>query len=485
MSGVNLRRHPPGRQLSAWFDGEDVTDEVGGHVARCPRCSRSVSEMARVRAWMKAQPFFTPGSDEASSPATLRTRAVVRRRRSRALAMALVVVLALLVANAPRLRGPERSVGADHDGPSALFDSGTEGQPRPPVTGEQGDREPKGPSPSNTGAGLGRGPLRLGLVVPTQGTAAAEGADVVRAVRQRVDAANAAGGMRGLPIELVVAAAEDPGAMATLPKRASVLVGGFGALPPPNVSWLFPADPSITGPNVVAAQPSPEVAGQQIGDLLRGQPLGGPVGVVVGAGPESALAAGLGSKVPTTTVAAASDGTCTAQVASLRRGGAVALAVAAPPDVARQCLTAATRGLWSPRFGTVVAPSAAYAGLDAVTEARGSRTVLGLPWLTSPSGGGARVRNTTGARSYRALVSFAATELAIDAASQKGTLSTAGLASGTWRSDLFELAGTTIRPIPVVMGTNGWLSAPELGLAPILPPLLPPLLPVPVPGLSS
>jgi len=438
--------------------------------------------MARVRSWIRAQPFFAMGDGEDES-----AEASTRRWRPRAVAVSLLLVLSLLVVNAPRLRGPERSRRESGDPSSALFNAGSEGQARTPaVTAPE--------SPLQEGAGAGRRPpgsnppaarfvLRLGLVVPTKGSAAAEGTDVVSTVRRRVDAANAAGGVSGSPVELVVAAAEDPAAVAALPRRVTVLVGGFGAAPPAGVPWLFPADPSVGGPGVVPAEVSPEVAGQQVGELLllKGQRLGGPVGIVVAGGPESALAAGLASKVPTTTAAAAPDSSCVSEIASLRRDGAVALAVAGPPDLAARCLRAAAQALWSPRFGTIVAPSAAYAGLDAVREARGARTVLGLPWPTSPGDGPARFRAAEGPRSYRAMVSFAATELAVEVARRRGAVSTAAVASAAWHSDLFDVGGTAIRPVPVVIGTDGWVPAPELGTAPLLPPVLP----VPVPGLSS
>ncbi|MGH9157280.1 MAG: anti-sigma factor family protein, partial [Acidimicrobiales bacterium] len=51
-----LRPHPRGVDLGAWFDGEGA-DRVGAHVARCHRCRRRVSEMGRIRSWLRAQPF--------------------------------------------------------------------------------------------------------------------------------------------------------------------------------------------------------------------------------------------------------------------------------------------------------------------------------------------------------------------------------------------------------------------------------------------
>jgi hypothetical protein len=475
---MGFGRHPPGPRLGAWFDGEDQVGDIGGHVARCARCRRSVSEMARVRSWMRAQPFFAM-SDPESHPEVPSSN-----RRPRVVAVSVLLVLVLLVFNAPRLRGPERSSRPDVDASSPLFNTGTESESRTPATAEHGDQ---GQGPGSKQAVTGsdtparKDPVRLGLVVPTKGPAAKEGTEVARAVRGRVDQANGAGGVGGLPVELVVAAAEDRAAVAALSKRVSALVGGFGAEPPPGVPWLFPADPSVAGASIVPAEASPEVAGQQLGEHLRAQSVGGPVGVVVGTGPESSLAAGLASRVPTTTVAAASGSSCASEVATLRRDGAVALAVAGPPDLAARCLTSAARALWAPRFGTVVAPSAAYAGLENVTEARGARTVLGLPWPTSSGTGTARFRAAVGAGSYRALVSFAATELALDVARRRGVVSVSSLAGGVWRSDLFEVSGTAIRVLPVVASANAWAPAPQPGPAPPLPPLLP----VPVPGLAS
>jgi hypothetical protein len=60
--------------------------------------------MARVRSWIRAQPFFAMGYEEDESPAL-----PARRWQPAAVALSLVLVLTLLVVNAPRLLGPERS----------------------------------------------------------------------------------------------------------------------------------------------------------------------------------------------------------------------------------------------------------------------------------------------------------------------------------------------------------------------------------------
>ncbi|MDP8992002.1 MAG: hypothetical protein M3N31_02965, partial [Actinomycetota bacterium] len=90
-----LRRHPSGPHLGAWFDGEQTDETVGPHVARCSRCHRRLSEMARVRAWIRAQPFFAMGDEPAAT-------APLRRWRPLLTAAAVVLVALLLGPGAPR-----------------------------------------------------------------------------------------------------------------------------------------------------------------------------------------------------------------------------------------------------------------------------------------------------------------------------------------------------------------------------------------------
>jgi hypothetical protein len=93
-------------------------------------------------------------------------------------------------------------------------------------------------------------------------------------------------------------------------------------------------------------------------------------------------------------------------------------------------------------------------------EAVGARTVLGLPWPTSTAPGAARFRANTSSLSYRALVSYAATELAIDVARQQGGVSLQSIADGLWRNDLIDLSGLTSRVNTLVVAFLGtWLIA--------------------------
>lgn len=469
-----IGRHPHKLALGAWFDGEG-SERVGSHVARCGRCRARVSEFARVRSWLRAQPFVAMTDDAVvDHPA---------RRRWRP-----VVVAALLLFAYLALPGRGRSGDGIPAGGSLSAQGGDQpGQSAGPGTAEPGTSSAGGGSTAPGGGPDGsagatsaeraaqpRGagasgvaaqrppwssPLKLGLVVPTSGPLAREGSEVREVVARRVAAANSSGGVAGVPIELVVAPAEDPAALEAMARSVNAMVGGFGADVSTTTPWLLPADPSVTGPNVVPAEGSARAVGAQLASDLRAQGLGGPVGVIVGSGPDAALAAGLASKAPVTTVAARKDTTCLTELATLHRSGATAVAVAGDTDLVATCVRAAARSPWRARIGPLVAPSAAYSGIGSLPEATGTRTVLALPWPTSSSPGAARFRASTVSQSYRALVSYAATELAIDVARQTGTVSVEAIAGRTWQSDLVELEGTTNRAGRVTAAFLGtWLA---------------------------
>ncbi|MDP9388125.1 MAG: ABC transporter substrate-binding protein [Actinomycetota bacterium] len=464
-----VRRHPGKVALGAWFDGEG-SGRTGAHVARCGRCQRHVSELARLRSWLRAQPFVAMGDDDEDRVDVHANAGRRTGRRPLGLVAALVMAFALVAersqphSDAPVAFAPPSTAAGARTAPP------TDALPEVPATG---DPEVAAVAPSSppqlsvaeqararAAAPRATEPLRLGLVVPRSGAMAAEGDEVVKVVRQRVDAANQAGGVAGVPVELEVAPAEDAAAVAAMAARVRALVGGFGVATAPDALWLLPADTSIVGPKVVPAEMAARQAGAHLAGVLRQQGLQGPVGVVVGSGPDAALAAGLATRVSTTTVKAGEDGTCLAEVTTLARSGAAALAVAGSPDLAASCLRAASRVAWDRSFGSVLAPSAAYAGLQDLPEALGARTVLNLPWPTSTAPGAARFRATALSTSYRALVSYAATELAIDVARRHDDLSLDSVAAGDWRSDLFDLSGTSSRATTLVVAFLGsWLIA--------------------------
>ncbi|MGI8684187.1 MAG: hypothetical protein ACR2MO_03675 [Acidimicrobiales bacterium] len=472
-----FRAHPGKLALGAWFDGEGP-DRVGAHVLRCSRCQRHVSELSRLRSWLRAQPFFAMGEDDLVDdevpPARGKKPIVVL---AALLATFLVVadkaeVPRQLTASAPRATTTTAAPPVAEEPPPTTAAAAEEPAPgpteSPPAVDDAARARASAPDAGSVSEqALARSrqpsepqPLRLGVIVPTRGTMAAEGAEVTEVVRQRVAAANAAGGVAGVPVELDVAAAEDAAAVAALVKTATVLVGGFGAEAPEGIPWLLPADPAIAGVNVIPAESPARSAGIQLGALLRRQGMTGTIGVIVGSGPDAALANGLATKAATLNVTAQESGTCGPEVSTLSRSGVVALAVAGSPDLAAKCMRAAFRAAWRPIFGTVLAPSAAYAGLQAMPEAIGARTVLGLPWPTSTAPGAARFRSTTSSLSYRALVSYAAAELAIDVARRQGGVSLDSVEAGIWRNDLIDLTGLTSRVNTLVVAFLGtWLIA--------------------------
>lgn len=454
-----IGRHPHKLALGVWFDGEGA-DSIGAHVARCGRCRRRVADLARVRSWLRAQPFvaMTDGVEE-SPRSTHRWRPI--------LVAALLLFVYLIVpgdqnSGSRRLSGgplsalsgdtakevptPSSSVvgrGQSASGkPSAPASSAPSGQTNRPASdphlGPSAQVAPTRPTAWST-------PVRLGLVVPSSGPLAREGIEVRDVVQHRVQTANASGGVGGVPIELVVAAAEDREAVEAMAAKVNAIVGGFGAAITTTTPWLFPADPSVTGPNVVPAEGSPRSVGERLAADLRDDGPLGLVGVIVGSGPDSAFATGLAAGSNVTTVVARKNTTCLSEIAALRRAGAMTLAVAGDSDLAASCVRAVTDSPWQPRVGPLVPPSAAYAGIGSLPEATGARTVLALPWPTSSTSGAARYRATTTSQSYRALVSYAATELAIDVARQTGTLTLASMTGRIWRSDLFTLDGVTNR----------------------------------------
>jgi len=106
------------------------------------------------------------------------------------------------------------------------------------------------------------------------------------------------------------------------------------------------------------------------------------------------------------------------------------------------------------------APSAAYRDTSEASAVPGATTVLGLPWPTSAAPGSARFRAVVpGVSSYRAMVSFAATELAVAVARAAGSVTPAAVAGGTWRSDLFDYTGTANAGAQsVVTSPVGWVA---------------------------
>lgn len=455
---MRLGRHPRAIEVAAWFDGEGRLG-VGSHVARCDACRRRVDRLAEVRSWVRSQPLYRMGDAPIADPA----------RSRRPLALAVVAVAVITAIAVPRATSPPSDSASPSRPPSgnAVATTVPAGGLAAPLSADPSAANAieHAPALAATSSGFaaaplaaaGRaGPLRLGLVVPQVEPSAVEGDEIERVVRERIKAGNAEGGVAGFPIELVVAAAEDPAAVQALAGRVDALVGGFGAVAPADVTWLLPADPGVTGTYVLAPEASPFVAGTQLAIALRQRSLEGPVGVVVGTGPEAHLAEGLASRTPILSVPLR-DSTCATEVGVLQRARVEVLAVAGPPELVSSCITAAIRALWRPRLGVVVPPSTAYAATAPDPLLWGARTVLSMPWPSTSAPGAVRFRTVTGASSYRSLVSFTAVELAIGVARRHGSISLPEIAAGAWPSDILELTGTTSRGGGVaVAGPEAW-----------------------------
>jgi Periplasmic binding protein len=444
-----MRRHPSPEALGAWFDGEDA-EGVEAHVAGCERCFRRVQELRRVRCALRGEPL----------PVGLH-RSVGFRPVAAGLALVILLVVASVVV--PTV---SRTIG--DDSPSRAEETGggrSEPAPTSPpdaaFSGAAADMAAGAVAPPAAPAleASSKLPVRLGVVVPTTGPAAAEGAEVVRAVRQAAAAANASGGVGGRPVQVVAARAENRSAMMGLVNRVDALVGGFGTSPPPGLDWILPADPDVSGPGVVPAEVSPRAAGTLLSLHLESQRLLGTVGVVVGQGVEVALGDGLWDEGRPLLRLPGQEGSCTG--ATLELGGPIALAIAGPPPLVARCARAVEGSTWRPRGGLLLPPSAAYAG-RLVEDTVGAYTVLGFPWPTSDVPAAARFRRAVpGATSYRALVSFAAAELAILVARSQGEVSAGAVSRGVWRTDLLHFQGVVNRGATVVAAVpGGWAVQP-------------------------
>jgi hypothetical protein len=314
-------------------------------------------------------------------------------------------------------------------------------------------------APADAPVGFEPVPLRLGAVVPGGDDAG----EIVGALRRAVELANQSGGVGGRPVELSMAPDRDPGAIEALARTVHALVGGRGAIPPSGPLWLFPADPYAAGLRVVPAEASPSQVGARLAEDLDSRGVPGAVGAVVGGGPDAALADGIATGRTVIRVPLPPGAACGDALRSLRRRAVAALALAGPPDLVERCTDAAALLAWRPPGGVLVPPSAAYAHLERRPSAQGSRTVLGFPWPGGDDPGARRYQSAVpGGRSYRALVSFAAVELAVQIARADGTIRADRVTTAEWRSDLFHLDhGRPLRRPVMTASLGTWFPDPE------------------------
>ena len=465
-------RHPGRLDLAAWFDGEG-RDEITTHVADCRHCRTRVAELRRVRATVRGEPIGP--------------RAPLIRRVPVPLLMVPAAVIALVVALLPGSPAPTTTVvggGIDQvdvgrvETASPFFPPTTGAATgRPRATAAVAPSRPAGGS-TTTAAGDGDGdtsiadsadnsfsdlgPLRIGLVIPKSGPLADEGRDTLRAVTQAVAAANAAGGARGHAVELETAPAENADAVATLVAHVEVLVGGFGLTEAPRgATWLMPADPTIEGVGVIAAEPVPQRAGNLLGaDVVRrkGTTL---VGVVAeGTLADQQFIQGLilgGMKADTER--STDDDSCIDELSLLRDREVPALALAGTTDLVLRCINASVRMGWRPPSGIVTPPSTAYRRANQTKPVDGARAVFGLPWPTSDAPGAVRFRAAVPrVTSYRALVSFAAAELAIGMVREGLAVTADEVRATEWRNDMVSLRdGVNVTTTILVARKGNWV----------------------------
>jgi hypothetical protein len=245
--------------------------------------------------------------------------------------------------------------------------------------------------------------------------------------------------------------------------------------------WIMPADVGPSGPDVAAGELAAEQAGAALGlDLAGRRNDTGTVGAIVAPGPDAGLAAGLARSVAVQQVEAGTDTSCDQEVLALRRRDVTAVALAVPPDLARRCAAAAARIGWRPGTGLLLAPSAVYAHVERDLVAQGARSAVALLPPGSDDPGAKRFRQAVpGSDSYRALVSFAATELALDAARlNSGAISTAAVRDHHWHSDLYDVDGgqqTTAHVVTIRFGrwaatTSGRHQSPPMRRGVVIPP---------------
>jgi hypothetical protein len=507
-------RHPSPLELGAYFDGEPV-EGVSGHVARCRKCRESLEELRGVRCAIRGELDLTDGS---------------ARRRARwtvaLIPVAASVALLLAVSAPPGGLPVTRVENADEVTPAAppLFTPSQvaaelTSPPAPPVEGHPagagtarapgssgsaasvaGGKAPNVAAPpvdagaesaevavptGKTGAGrstsvadaapAGRsvppatGPLRLGVPVPTRGSLAGEGAEVLRAVRAVVERSNEAGGVGGRRVEVVAVPTDNAAGRADALSRVQALVGGFAIEAPSGMPWIMPADVGPTGPDVAAAELAAEQAGAALAADLGARGHRGTVAAVVTPGPDAGLVTGLAKSLLVHSVEAGGNTSCDQEMAALRKRDVVALALAVPPDLARRCAAAAARVGWRPAGGLLLAPSAVYAHLERDLVTQGARSAVALATPNADNAGSNRFRRSApGCDSYRSMVSFAAAELALGAAgASNGVLTMTGLKDKRWRSDLYDVDGgqhTTSHIVSVRWGR--WSTADSRGSSP-------------------
>jgi hypothetical protein len=268
---------------------------------------------------------------------------------------------------------------------------------------------------------------------------------------------NDAGGAAGRRVEVLAVPTDDVAARADALRQVDALVGGFAIDAPAGVPWIMPADVGPSGADVAATELAAEQAGSALASDLAARNSRGTVAAVISPGPDAGLVTGLAKSMLVHSVEAGPDTSCDQEIVALRKRDVTALALAVPPDLARRCAAAAARQGWRPAGGLLLAPSAVYAHLERDLVTQGARSAVALSTPNADDAGSRRFRQAApGCDSYRSLVSFAAAELAVDAAgASDGVLSLSALRDRRWHSDLYDVDGgrhTTSHVVAVRFG---------------------------------
>lgn len=429
---IGLRRHPDGESLSAWYDGEVVDPRLSAHVDGCERCWATVRRFVDV--------------DEALRAGPLPPRAEVRSRPGkRSLAATLTVgAVAVVLVAAPwdQHRSPQRvaSAGASSTVAPVPVESVDRPHVQPPPDPAGGTPATSGGTPATSGGSHAVAPgvdvprrLRLGVPLPGGDPRSSPlAAEVWHAAQVAV------AGSDGVEVVPVTAGDQAPAGI-------DAVVGGWSATAPVLVQT---ADGVI-----VAADPDPEQAGARLAAAAVGD--AELVGVIRGSGADTAFGDGAAATRRVVSVDLAQGSSCDREVRSLLAQGAAAIALAVPPPAVRTCIAAVEalgarppRGVLVPPSMTLEPESPAVAGLDVLGLA-------GLPMPTSDTPGAARFRELTGARSYRAMLTFAGVELAVALHAAGPDVASAWRREPTWHSDLVAYERGRNLGIHVVRASGG------------------------------
>lgn len=433
--------------------GPAQADQVASHAATCDRCRAWLTDMGAVGAVVRGDvvPTFTPAPAWQPGP--------VVSRLIPALAAVVAVALGLVVAQPPGDR-EQVAVGDRTSIERVVLPS----VPRPPdatvTSGSDATTSSGGPSedtgaestPPTTPAAGGvaatepaSGPVVVGVLVPGGQTGPAE--PVVRSVAVALAEGNAGGGVGGARLELLVGDANDPNAAPALGERGvKAVIGGYGAtgqtwqaVGARGIPWFAPADVPPTPPaTVVAVEVNHVTAGEMLAESLVGRGHHR-VAAIVGKGGERRLAEGMHGTLQVDTLQIDTGAPCRPALDAAGVNGADVLALALEPVGVVRCLEAL-----HPEFPIrqIVIPSTAVDdALVRLPEGFGLAATLGAPGPDDAGKGPTRFRSVTGIqRNYRAMVSYAAAELAVTALRNNPEDPFKGFASGgVYRSDLLTL----------------------------------------------